>query len=88
MKLTNYQKTKIMEYCAGFSAQLYADFLDPKNQGEKFTWEDFPDMVSRLCRVNLFMVFSQNVYNSKEAEDYAYLMGGRIAKIMAEKVKK
>ena len=38
-----------------YAHHFYNDFSDKTNQGSNFTWKNFPNLVSRLTKVQFFL---------------------------------
>lgn len=42
-------------------ANWFATFLDPKNRGPKFTWDNFPNLVANQCAIQAVLVTDFNL---------------------------
>lgn len=52
--LTDKDRHKISLYCYAAVSGLFADFINPINQGPNFTWEKFPKMAADNCFASIY----------------------------------
>ena len=52
----------------GYAEGMFKAFTKPGTQGNKFTWEGFPDMVAAIARASLFEMFSNEEWASLDRE--------------------
>jgi hypothetical protein len=46
----------VKEYAKAMATQMFEDFKNhPEWRGKNFSWENFPEMTSRLAEVNIYM---------------------------------
>lgn len=60
-----------IEVGKSYAIDLFVDMLNPKNQGAGFKWENFPNLVERLCRAGLFASFTFDRPPTQAEEDLA-----------------
>lgn len=57
-------------YAVSFAEHLFVSFLDPTNQGPRFTWERFPELVARQVASSLGTAYAHLPadFSTKEAQ--------------------
>ena len=61
-------------------SNLFATFHNPKMRGEKFTWDNFPDIAQSMVATQVFMsVVIKDNKKQKEAEEYGKKIAYQIA---------
>ena len=85
---------EIIIMCYAEISSLFAMMNNPKYRGDKFTWEDFPDMAKGLCtaKVHFLVEYSgkrkqqkqQKQQIEKMAEKYALEIANTLYKIIVE----
>ena len=58
---------------------MFAMFLDDKMMGDKFTWDKFPDMMTRLCALHVALNIKCTKKDEAEYEAKAVEYGREIA---------
>ena len=81
-RLTNKQKAINFGEC--FANNIFNMMLDIENQGDKFSWKNFPNIFDDACRASLFQSYSKTPPNLQELESIASVSfhnAGEILKI-------
>lgn len=85
--LTQREIQQVDNICHVVVARLFASFHNPKFRGDKFSWNNFPNMMESYCMNQVFMANIANKNNTKACE-YAAVKGKEFAeelvKIMTE----
>jgi hypothetical protein len=72
-------KSAIALYCYAAVGNWFAGMQNPKNRGDKFTWEGFPAMMERHCRVALPVNMPLPEKIAEECKDFAAKTAKEIA---------
>lgn len=65
--MKNTEKAK--RYGEEFAKEIFKDFLRPEFRGEKFTWEKFPEIASRLAKVHYPLSLTNRPRNIEELKE-------------------
>lgn len=78
-------KLQVTLFCHSFVGTMFAEMHNPKYRGDGFTWDNFPDMVERLCKVSVYqsVVFKNDKLSNKYSE-----MAGKLGKEIATQLVK
>lgn len=74
---------KVSLVCHATVSHMFAMFCNPKYRGEKFKWENFPDMMAGQCETQVFLANIKG-RNQEEIKEHARDTGARIAQKMIE----
>lgn len=76
------QKTKlrISALCYAVVSHAFAEFINEKNRGPNFNWENFPDRMKFWCREQVYLANIGNNKNKKDCYKHAEETGEEIAK--------
>jgi hypothetical protein len=77
--MTINQKLRVQNYCYSLVLGMFANFHNPTNRGENFTWERFSELAAGLARAQVFIIFAKKPKNLLEIEQYAYSVTESIA---------
>jgi len=55
-----------IRYGEAVAIDMFVTMINPKNQGTKFKWENFPDMVNRIATTSLFSSMREGTPTDKE----------------------
>lgn len=78
-------KYKVSHYCVSFVAGMFAEFNNPVNRGENFTWEKFPELVATVAKAQVFIIFARKPKNMVEVEEYSYITAKDFAEALVVK---
>lgn len=67
--MTNLQKAK--NFGALMADEWFKDFQNSEFRGPNFTWEKFPNLVSRMAKKSCFLNFHINVKNIEKLKEEA-----------------
>lgn len=65
------QRIHAHAHASALVARLFEDFQETDNVGPRFSWDKFPETVSRLAKVNCFTWFPEKVKMTKALENFA-----------------
>ena len=77
--MTENKTLTIANYCYAIVAGNFAMFTNPANQGPKFDWENFPDMMAEKCKTEVFVHVRTIKKNTQEIQELAETFGREIA---------
>lgn len=69
--MTSIKQLQIANYCYALVSGMFAHFHNPIMRGASFTWEQFPEMVSELARVQVFTSVSMTKKTQAEIKETA-----------------
>jgi hypothetical protein len=72
---------KYQQYCLAITYGLFADMLNPKNQGPNFTWDKFPVIASDWAEGNIGLYYGNvSERHKKMIAEECKLLAERILK--------
>jgi hypothetical protein len=83
--MTKTKQLEIANYCYAFASGMFAEFHNPNMRGDKFTWTNFPSMVERLARAQVFTSVSMTKKTQVEIEDKAAEYAKEIANTLIKR---
>lgn len=69
--MTKIKQLEIANYCYAFVSVMFAEFHNLNMRGDKFTWTNFPSMMEKLARAQVFTSVSMTKKTQVEIEDKA-----------------
>ena len=82
MNLSSKDYNMISLNCHVIAVHLFSKMCNPKNRGDKFEWEDLPQMVAEDCVFKIEGITSINPRKMENAKKHADETGRKITNIM------
>ena len=80
-KVTNRQRAIDFGEC--FANNIFNMMLDPNKQGDKFSWDEFPQNFENTCRSSLFQIYStlpKNIQDLEKLAGKSFITAGEVLK--------